>query len=389
MGWRGGQGCGRVVAAGRDQGGGLQIRFGLVVSHVAPLARFRHQDNKEPKDIAALLHRDRSTVTRHLRKYHTQKKQGRPPILTEKQLSVLEKKLESMVQKADGKYRVTVAMLKKSARCKEGTRAIWDALHKRGIYFRSMREKPILLDEDVAERMRFAEKFRHMPKSYWTTRIHMTIDVKLFRVYLNGVARERAAKMRVPGAYRKKGQGLGRPYVRPSRTLKYNTGAESARVLAGVGQGRVLVWEYLPGNKWNGQVAAQMYLGPVKRALSRAYPDRSYYNVLEDNDPSGFKSNKGSDAKAAAKIRPFDIPKRSPQLNMCDYALWTEVNVRMREEEQGWPRSKTETRDQYLARLRRTALGLPKKFIQESLQNMKTRCERLWKAEGGNFEEGS
>ena len=56
------------------------------------------------------------------------------------------------------------------------------------------------------------------------------------------------------GAFRARGQGLAQGYVRPSKTLKHNTGAQSARVLAGVGQDRVLVWEYLPGNKWNGQV---------------------------------------------------------------------------------------------------------------------------------------
>ena len=55
-----------------------------------------------------------------------------------------------------------------------------------------------------------------------------------------------------------------------------------------------MVWEYLPKNKWNGGVAADMYLKFVRRSLQRAYPERKYFNVLEDNDPSGFKSNKAS-----------------------------------------------------------------------------------------------
>ena len=67
-----------------------------------------------------------------------------------------------------------------------------------------------------------------------------------------------------------------------------------AAYFGGVGQDRVLVWEYLPKNKWNGGVAADMYLKFVRRSLQRAYPERKYFNVLEDNDPSGFKSNKAS-----------------------------------------------------------------------------------------------
>ena len=191
----------------------------------------------------------------------------------------------------------------------------------------------------------------------------------------------------VRGAFRARGQGLSQGYVRPSRTLKHNTGAQSARVLAGVGKDRVLVWEYLPKNKWNGQVAADMYMNVLAPKLRKAYPDRKFFNVLEDNDPSGFKSNKGEAAKARAHIRPFIIPKRSPQLNVCDYALWAEVNRRMRAQEKGWPASKKETRQEYLARMRRVAFGLPKDFVCSSNQDMRRRCERLWQAKGGHFEE--
>ena len=149
-----------------------------------------------------------------------------------------------------------------------------------------------------------------------------------------------------------------------------------------------MVWKYLPKNKWNGQVAADTYTQEIQRSLKRTYPNRIYFNVLEDNDPAGFKSKKGEDAKAQAHIRVFEIPKRSPQLNVCDYALWSEVNRRMRALEQGWPASKVESRKDYLERLRRVALRLPKKFIVKSNQDMKRRCQRLWEKKGFHFEEG-
>ena len=109
---------------------------------------------------------------------------------------------------------------------------------------------------------------------------------------------------------------------------------------------------------------------------------------MEDNDPTGFKSGKGEVAKSAAGIEVFSIPKRSPQLNVCDYALWAEVNRRMRRQEERWPVQKKETRAAYLVRLRRTALRLPKAFIDKSIGNMKVRCERLLAARGRHFEEG-
>ena len=159
-------------------------------------------------------------------------------------------------------------------------------------------------------------------------------------------------------------------------------------VLAGIGNGRVLVWEVIDGRNWNGDVAAEMYTGPIKAALQRAAPGKRKWRVLEDNDPAGFKCRKGVDAKAAARIESFDIPRRSPALNVCDYALWSEINRRMRAAEAKWPAGKTEFRKQYLARLRRTALALPKEFVDASIGGMRRRCKRLFEASGSHFEEG-
>ena len=97
--------------------------------------------------------------------------------------------------------------------------------------------------------------------------------------------------------------------------------------MACVGQKKVLLWQYIEGN-WNGKAAAEGYKA-LGRALRKAYPGRSSFKVLEDNDPSGFRSGKGLKAKRAEKINVFEIPKRSPCLNVCDYALWDEVNRRM------------------------------------------------------------
>ena len=47
-----------------------------------------------------------------------------------------------------------------------------------------------------------------------------------------------------------------------------------------------------------------------------------------------------------------------------------------------------ETRYEYLGCLRRTAIRLPKSFMEDSVADMARRCKRLHEAKGGHFEEG-
>ena len=87
-------------------------------------------------------------------------------------------------------------------------------------------------------------------------------------------------------------------------------------------------------------------------------------------------------------MKVFEIPKRSPCLNVCDYFLWAEVNRRMREQEKNFSIGKRETRKAFLSRLRRTALSLPPDVVAAAFGDMKRRCSRLVAAAGGNIEEG-
>ena len=112
------------------------------------------------------------------------------------------------------------------------------------------------------------------------------------------------------------------------------------------------------------------------------------FQVLEDNDPTGFKSTAGIRAKKSAKIKVFAIPPRSPDLNVMDFAIWRAINVKMRTQERKFPRSKRETRTAYIARLRRAAHSLPKKSINKAIAGMKRRCKLIYDAKGGHIEEG-
>ena len=148
------------------------------------------------------------------------------------------------------------------------------------------------------------------------------------------------------------------------------------------------MWEYIDNRNWSGAVATEMYEGPLLKSLRRTYPRRRTWRVLEDTDPAGFKSGKGKATKERARIVSFNIPHRSPDCNVCDFALWAEINKRMRRQEKHWPAGKKETREGYLKRLRNTALRLPAAFVTKSIGDLTRRCNRLHAAKGGHFEEG-
>ena len=71
-----------------------------------------------------------------------------------------------------------------------------------------------------------------------------------------------------------------------------------------------------------------------------------------------------------------------------DFAIWRPINQKMRLQERRFHVSKRETRSEYISRLRRVALSLPRKTIDKAIAHMKIRCQLLFKAKGGHFEEG-
>ena len=158
-------------------------------------------------------------------------------------------------------------------------------------------------------------------------------------------------------------------------------------IIAGVCNGRVRMWHDVPRGRWSGEAAANMYAGPLKRALAEAWPAKRTWRVLEDNDPTGFKSGKGNRAKESAHIDVFEIPRRSPDLNVLDYALWHTINLRMREQERAWPAEKRESKDEYMKRLRRTALSLPTALVKKCVGGMRRRCRLTFAKNGGLFAE--
>ena len=351
------------------------------------LVRSMHFDKgMAKKDIAAATGRRISSVCRLLAQRRDPAPVGRPAVLTVQQVDRLERILNTMIDEADAQCEVTAAMLLKRSRCKASVRTVSNALHARGYFFRNLRQKPILTPDDVKERFAFARKFRNKPAQWWVKNVHLHWDNHCFKVATTFRGRKLLAMRRVRGAYRKRGKSLRPSLVKPNPKLRQFTGAKGVLIAGGVGAGRVLLWHHVE-NVWCGREARNLYQDVMAPALKKQFPRRRLC-VLEDNDPTGNTSKTAIAAKRDCNITVFEIPKRSPELNVMDFAVWSEMEKRLRAQERKWPQSRRESREQFIKRVSRTAQRLPPSFISRSIMNLKERCRRLFEAKGGLFEEG-
>ena len=158
-----------------------------------------------------------------------------------------------------------------------------------------------------------------------------------------------------------------------------NTGG-SLYFLAGISNCNVVLWNYFNGG-WNGDVAAGFYRGPIIKALRRHHGHKAKYHILEDNDPTGYKSTAAMQAKEELKITTEPFPRYSPDLNPLDYFLWEEVENRMKAGDPNRP----ETLDEFKVRLRKTAMSIPQHVIRDGILSVNGRIEGCYKNKGGHI----
>ena len=313
----------------------------MTASEQALVRRLHFEQGKSRSEISRVLQRSLSSISRLLAQKKAPRRIGRPRMLTEANIDRIVATLEKMVDAADADGEVTLHMLMRRCRVKASQRTVSNALHRRGYRFRSMRQKPILTPADIEERYRWALRYRAKSSAWWLRAVHIHLDNKAFKVATTQAGRKLLAKRLVRGVYRKKGKSLRSGHVKPNSKLHLGLGKGVLKA-GGVGNGKVLVWHTIDGT-WSGETAAGFYKDVVRPSLDEQYGNRKYC-ILEDNDPTGNQSNKGKAAKRAAKLEILALPKRSPELNVMDYAVWTAVERRMRAQEKKWPAGKKETR---------------------------------------------
>lgn len=81
--------------------------------------------------------------------------------------------------------------------------------------------------------------------------------------------------------------------------------------MGGIIGGRIRIWHYLP-KTWNYEAAVDEYKGPISAALRKHCGVKRRYNILDDNDPAGYRSSKGLQASKQLGHRSCDIPRLSP-----------------------------------------------------------------------------
>ena len=269
------------------------------------------------KTIADRLGRPKKTIYAHMGSKGKKKPlQGRPPIIKQEQKKRLKVALKRLLKQAKAKKEVTLDMVAKSAGVKCCTRVVRESFKEDGVKFRKLREKPILTKNDVIQRRAFTFQHKKKTPAQWVLKPHAQIDNKNFPLYLDAKGRDHAARRSVRGAYRDGKDAVADYLVKPKGgNCKFP--AKSVQVTAGVIKGKIRMWQYVKG-RWNGQRAAEMYAGPLRKAMAQAFPGiashpRRKFQVLEDNDPAGYKSSKAMQAKEKAGITTLDLPEASTQ----------------------------------------------------------------------------
>ena len=204
-------------------------------------------------------------------------------------------------------------ILKKSRAPKAHPTTAQRAFHREGIPVKARRprEKPQRTPETSLARMDWCQERRHLRGVYFADRLDFIMDNKKFEIPTTERSRQYMTQQRIRFHLLLPSEGLRPEMTKPCRKKnRVNTGGY-ASVCAGISNCRIVLWHYL-AKTWNGDTAAALYSGPILTALKKHRGLKRKYTVLEDNDPTGYKSNKAIAAKAAASIEAIEFPKYSP-----------------------------------------------------------------------------
>ena len=190
---------------------------------------------------------------------------------------------------------------------------------------RRPREKPQRKQEHLDERKEIADAWRKKPGTHFVDGIDLIMDNKKWPCPITPAGKDHVQSSRVRWHLRTPDEGVEPGFTKPNtRKHRQNVGG-NLLVCAGIIKNRVRLWHYLPDQKWNAEIAAKTYSGPIIKALKRNHGAKRFYKVLEDNDPTGYKSKKAVDEKRKLSIKAVQFPRYSPDLNPLDFFLWNEV----------------------------------------------------------------
>ena len=305
---------------------------------------------------------------------------GRKIKYSKKWVKALNQQRKALIKKAQNDREVRWRDVVKAARAPKAHRSTVKRAFDRekiDVAARRPREKPQRTKEQLKERVDYCAEWSGKDSKFFVQGLDMIIDNKKFDVPTTERARRYMKQQRVRFHLRTPGEGLQDGFTKPGRKKnKMNTGAV-AKVCAGLSNGRVVLWEYLP-KTWNGEEAASLYRGAIAKTLEKHRGQKRKYRVMEDNDPTGYKSGKALAAKAELGIEAFPMPRYSPDLNPLDFCVWNEIESRVLK---NTPKE-VETVAAYKKRLRLTALRLPASVVTKAVASIPKRMKAIVDAKG-------
>ena len=309
---------------------------------------------------------------------------GAKATLSGRAVIALNKKRRELVSKSWGARQVTWKEVIKKSRVKK----IHPTTAKRSLIragyavaSRANRQKPERSPEHIAERLKICRRWKPLPKNYFASKIDLIIDNKMFQVPTTDMARRYKAKIGVHSQIRTRSEGLEPQYTKPNvKRNRMNLGG-SLKVAAGIRRDRVVLWKYLEG-QWSGDAAATLYKKDIKQVFKRLCPAKASPSILEDNDPTGYKSSKAKAVKKLLKYKIVSLPRYSPDLNPMDFFLWADIEKRMM---QSAPKAGNEKVEEYKRRLRKTAMATSKRTIRRALASMPKRIAAVVEAKGNHI----
>ena len=321
------------------------------------------------------IHRFTTGVTH---RHNTKEKRGRKKILKKSHTRKLDRSRLKLIREADSEWPVTYKAVMEDAGmtgmvCQ---RTVEDEFRAAGVSFRTPRSKVFLSEKDASKRFKTAKEWIKRPASFWSTKIHGYFDCKAFPLPLNATQRKKYRQARVKGHLRKASEGASRSFTKV-RTKHSFLGVPSATIAALVAKDKVIMWHVISG-PWNGSAAAQMYAGPMKKALVKTWGVKAKYTIIEDGDRKGNQSGKGIKAKADAKIHAMTLPPRTPSWMPLDYTIWNEIEKYFGESAPSGDESKAA----FLERLEQCAKNLPRPFVVAALAKMKRNIQGVIDARG-------
>ena len=245
---------------------------------------------------------------------------------------------------------------------------------------RAPRHKPQRKEEHLEERREVCRRWRRLPIDYFLNHVALIIDNKRWSVPMTEDARAHLQKLKVRFHLRTRSEGLAPGFTKPhAKKHQRNTGA-SVCVCAGIHGDRVVLWKYIDG-PWGASAAESLYRHDINRVLTRVVGTANGAVLVEDNDPTGYKSGKAVKAKEDLGIRVMALPRYSPELNPLDYFLWADIDRRMNASA---PKGK-ESKAAFKARLRATAFATPRALVRKAVLQMKPRAKAIYEANGGDI----